>query len=43
MKSDLIEIDRRRLAFRLAAYDERGLIGEGTPERFIIDKGHFIQ
>ncbi len=38
---ELIEIDRRRLAFKVAAYDERGLIGEGTHERFIIDVEKF--
>ena len=40
--SELIEIDRRRLVFRVAAYDEAGLIGEGTHERFIIEKEKFI-
>lgn len=39
--SELIEVDRRRLVFRVAAYDERGLIGEGTHERFIIDNERF--
>ncbi len=38
---ELVEVDRRRLVFRVAAYDERGLIGEGTHERFIIDKAKF--
>ncbi len=42
-ESELAEIDRRRLVFRVAAYDEKGLIGEGTHERFIIDKARFIQ
>jgi len=36
-ETELIEIDRRRLVFNVAAYDEAGLIGEGTHERFIID------
>lgn len=40
--SELVEIDRRRLVFRVSAYDEVGLIGEGTHERFIIDKEKFI-
>lgn len=40
--SELVEIDRRRLVFRVAAYDEAGLIGEGTHERFIIEKEKFI-
>ena len=40
--SELIEIDRRRLVFRVAAYDEAGLIGEGLHERFIIDESRFM-
>lgn len=39
--SELIEVDRRRLVFKVAAYDERGLIGEGKHERFIIDTAKF--
>ena len=42
-ESELVEIDRRRLVFRVAAYDERGLIGEGAHERFIIDKERFLE
>lgn len=41
--SELIEIDRRRLVFRVAAYDQQGLIGEGTHERFLIDKERFVE
>lgn len=40
-ESELVEIDRRRLVFKVAAYDERGLIGEGRHERFIIDSAKF--
>ena len=39
--STLVEIDRRRLTFRVEAYDEKGLIGQGTHERFIIDEKRF--
>ena len=39
--SELVEIDRRRLVFKVAAYDECGIIGEGTHERFIIDSQKF--
>lgn len=39
--SELVEIDRRRLVFKVAAYDECGLIGEGTHERFVIDSQKF--
>ncbi len=40
-ESEVIEIDRRRIVFKVTAYDERGLIGEGTHERFIIDVAKF--
>ncbi len=42
-ESELVEIDRRRLVFKVAAYDECGLIGEGVHERFLIDKDKFQQ
>ena len=34
---ELIEVDGRRLVFKVSAFNEKGLIGEGTHERFIID------
>ncbi len=40
---ELIEIDRRRLTFRVAAFDECGKIGEGTHERFIVDVEKFME
>ncbi|MBQ9546010.1 MAG: thioesterase family protein [Bacteroidales bacterium] len=40
-KSELIEIDGRRLVFSVAAYDEAGVIGEGKHERFIVDRDKF--
>ncbi|MGM9787137.1 MAG: thioesterase family protein [Candidatus Cryptobacteroides sp.] len=42
-ETELVEIDRRRLTFKVAAYDEKGLIGEGTHDRFIIDIDKFQQ
>ena len=36
-ESELVEIDRRRLVFHVTAYDEAGVVGEGTHERFVID------
>ncbi|MBQ8836727.1 MAG: thioesterase family protein [Clostridia bacterium] len=38
----LTEIDGRRLVFSLEASDEKGVIGEGTHERFIIDIDRFM-
>lgn len=40
-KGELIEVDRRRLVFKVEAFDERGKIGEGIHERFIIDNEDF--
>lgn len=40
-ETELIAIDRRKLTFKVAAFDERGLIGEGLHERFIIDMQKF--
>ena len=39
--SELIEVDRRRLVFKVAVYDADGLVGEGTHERFVIDEARF--
>lgn len=41
--SELVEVDRRRLVFKVSAYDEKGLIGEGRHERFIILKDKFLE
>ena len=41
-ESELIEVDRKRLVFEVKAYDEAGLIGEGTHERFIITEDKFL-
>jgi len=41
-ESELVEIDNRRLVFTVKAYDEKGLIGEGTHERFIVQNEKFL-
>ena len=40
--AELIEIDKKRLVFRVEAFDEDKKIGEGTHERFIIDEKKFM-
>ena len=40
-ETELIEVDRRKLVFKVAVYDTDGLVGEGTHERFIIDEAKF--
>lgn len=42
-ESTLTEIDGRKLVFEVKAFDEKGLIGKGTHERFIINAEKFIQ
>ena len=39
--TELIDIDRRRLVFKVAVYNDNGLVGEGTHERFVIDVARF--
>lgn len=41
-ESELIEVDRRRLVFRVHAFDDFGEIGCGKHERFIIDNERFM-
>ncbi len=38
----LEEVDGRRLVFSVKAYDEKGLIGEGEHERFVIKCESFV-
>ncbi len=38
----LQEIDGRRLIFRVTASDSKGVIGEGTHERVIVDRERFM-
>jgi predicted thioesterase len=40
--AELIEVDGRRLLFRVEARDEKELIGEGQHERFIITLDRFL-
>lgn len=40
--AELVEVDRRRLLFKVEAEDEAGQIGTGTHERFIIDVEPFL-
>ena len=42
-KSKLLEVDRRRLRFKVEAWDESEKIAEGEHERFIIDNRKFIE
>ena len=40
-RTELVEVDRRRLRFKIEAWDEVEKIAEGEHERFIIDQVRF--
>lgn len=41
-EAELISVDGRRLTFAVRAWDEKGVIGEGEHERFIVDRERFL-
>lgn len=42
-KAELTGVDGNRLTFKVEAYDEAGLIGEGLHERYIVKLDKFIE
>lgn len=41
-ESELVKVEGRRLVFDVKVYDESGIVGEGTHERFIINNEKFL-
>lgn len=41
-EAELVAVEGRRLTFAVKAWDEKGVIGEGEHERFIVDKTRFL-
>jgi predicted thioesterase len=41
VRAELIEVDRRRLLFKVEAWDTVEMVGSGEHERFIIDRQRF--
>lgn len=41
-ETEVTLVDGKRIELKVAAYDEKGLIGEGTHERFIITNDRFL-
>ena len=41
-ESEIIEVDGKRIVLKVAAYDERGPIGQGVHERFIVTDDRFL-
>lgn len=42
-QSELVEIDRKRLVFRVEVSDQVGKIGEGIHERFLVEGSTFVE
>ena len=40
--AELVEVDGRRLEYSIKVEDEKGLLGEGTHQRFTIDPERFM-
>lgn len=41
-EAELTAVEGSKLTFKVSAYDEAGLIGEGTHERFIVSTQRFL-
>ncbi|MDO5861710.1 MAG: thioesterase family protein [Thermoplasmata archaeon] len=41
-ETELVEIDRRRLVFKVVVKDAKGEVGSGTHERFVVDNAKFM-
>ena len=41
-EAEVIEVDRRRIVLKVTAWDETGVIGKGTHERFLINAEKFL-
>ncbi len=40
-RSEVIDVDGRRITFKVQAWDDRELIGEGTHQRMVVDEARF--
>lgn len=40
--AELTAVDGRRLTFAVKAWDEKGIIGEGSHTRFVVDRERFL-
>ena len=40
--AELLEVEGRKLTFKVSAADEQGLIGQGLHQRFVIDNEKFL-
>jgi fluoroacetyl-CoA thioesterase len=41
IQAEVVQVEERRVRFRVEAWDEKEKIGEGTHERFVVDIARF--
>ena len=41
-EAELVAVEGRRLSFTVKAWDDKGAIGEGEHERFVVDRERFL-
>lgn len=41
-EAELVAVEGRRLSFTVKAWDDKGVIGEGEHERFVVDRERFL-
>ncbi|MDO5853197.1 MAG: thioesterase family protein [Thermoplasmata archaeon] len=41
-ETELVEVDRRRLVFKVVVFDSKGEVGSGMHERFVVDNAKFM-
>ena len=41
-ESEVVQVDGKQLTLKVAAYDEKGLIGQGVHQRFIVANERFL-
>ena len=41
-QAEVIEVEGRRILYKVSVYDANGIMGEGTHERFVIDPERFM-
>ena len=42
-ETEVTAVEGRKITFSVKAFDEKGLIGEGTHQRFVIDNERFLK
>ena len=41
-EAEIVEVDRRRLVFKVKCFEDETLVGEGIHERFVVDSEKFM-